>query len=124
MEITKDNPKLEAAYGAIVTDGFFAAALTLHLLNLPDTGPTVLDFLGVGTVCCVFLSACWVIYDEYWQRAGRGDTQVVKRMHIQEMKEGARIEFDGKSYQVKHYNLDAIIAVGFKIENERAVVFK
>ena len=31
---------------------------------------------------------------------------------------------DGKSYQVKHYNLHAIIAVGFKIENERAVQFR
>ena len=31
---------------------------------------------------------------------------------------------DGKSYQVKHYNLQAIIAVGFKIENERAVQFR
>lgn len=27
----------------------------------------------------------------------------------------------GKNYQTKHYNLQAIIAVGFKIENERAV---
>ncbi|NCN89214.1 MAG: virulence RhuM family protein [Gallionella sp.] len=31
---------------------------------------------------------------------------------------------DGKSYQVKHYSLQAIIAVGFKIENERAVQFR
>lgn len=31
---------------------------------------------------------------------------------------------DGKSYGVKHYNLQAIIAVGFKIENERAVQFR
>ena len=31
---------------------------------------------------------------------------------------------DGKQYQVKHYNLQAIIAVGFKIENERAVQFR
>lgn len=31
---------------------------------------------------------------------------------------------DGKKYQVKHYNLQAIIAVGFKIENERAVQFR
>lgn len=31
---------------------------------------------------------------------------------------------DGKSYQVKHYNLQAIVAVGFKIENERAVQFR
>ena len=31
---------------------------------------------------------------------------------------------DSKNYQVKHYNPHAIIAVGFKIENKRAVVFK
>ena len=31
---------------------------------------------------------------------------------------------DGKNYQVKHYSLPAIIAVGFKIENERAVQFR
>jgi hypothetical protein len=31
---------------------------------------------------------------------------------------------DGKNYQVKHYSLQAIIAVGFKVENERAVQFR
>nr|WP_223293998.1 RhuM family protein [Pelodictyon phaeoclathratiforme] len=31
---------------------------------------------------------------------------------------------DGKNYQVKHYNLHAMIAVGFNIENERAVQFR
>ncbi len=31
---------------------------------------------------------------------------------------------DGKNYLTKHYNLQAIIAVGFKIENERAVQFR
>lgn len=31
---------------------------------------------------------------------------------------------DGKKYQFKHYSLQAIIAVGFKIENERAVQFR
>jgi hypothetical protein len=31
---------------------------------------------------------------------------------------------DGKNYRVKHYGLQAIIAVGFKIENERAVQFR
>lgn len=31
---------------------------------------------------------------------------------------------DGKNYRVKHYSLHAIIAVGFKIENERAVQFR
>jgi hypothetical protein len=31
---------------------------------------------------------------------------------------------DGKRYLTKHYNLQAIIAVGFKVENERAVQFR
>lgn len=31
---------------------------------------------------------------------------------------------DGKRYQTKHYNLQAIIAVGFKINNPRAVQFR
>jgi len=31
---------------------------------------------------------------------------------------------DGKNYQSNHYNLQAIISVGFKIENERAVQFR
>lgn len=31
---------------------------------------------------------------------------------------------DGKNYQTNHYNLQAIIAVGFKVDNERAVQFR
>ena len=31
---------------------------------------------------------------------------------------------DGKQYRTKHYNLQAIVAVGFKISNERAVQFR
>ena len=31
---------------------------------------------------------------------------------------------DGKSYSTKHYNLQAMIAVGFKVNNERAVRFR
>ena len=31
---------------------------------------------------------------------------------------------DGKNYQTNHYNLQAIIAVGFKVNNERAVQFR
>lgn len=31
---------------------------------------------------------------------------------------------DGKNYNTKHYNLQAIIAIGFKINNERAVQFR
>jgi hypothetical protein len=31
---------------------------------------------------------------------------------------------DGKSYQTKHYNLSAIISVGYKVNSERAVQFR
>jgi hypothetical protein len=31
---------------------------------------------------------------------------------------------DDKNYQAKHYNLQAIISIGFKIENERAIQFR
>jgi hypothetical protein len=31
---------------------------------------------------------------------------------------------DGKNYVVKHYNLDAIIAVGYRINSERATAFR
>ena len=31
---------------------------------------------------------------------------------------------DGKNYQTKHYNLSAIIAVGYKVNSERAVLFR
>ena len=31
---------------------------------------------------------------------------------------------DGKDYSVKHYNLQTVISIGFKIENEKAVQFR
>ena len=31
---------------------------------------------------------------------------------------------DGRNYEVAHYNLQVIIAIGFKINNERAVAFR
>ena len=31
---------------------------------------------------------------------------------------------DGKSYNTKHYNLSAVIAVGYKVNSERAVQFR
>ncbi len=31
---------------------------------------------------------------------------------------------DGKNYNTKHYNLSAIIAVGYKVNSERAVLFR
>lgn len=31
---------------------------------------------------------------------------------------------DGKCYQTNHYNLQAVIAVGFKVNNEKSVQFR
>ncbi|MDR1883766.1 MAG: virulence RhuM family protein, partial [Prevotella sp.] len=31
---------------------------------------------------------------------------------------------DGKNYQTKHYNLDAIIAVGYRVNSKRATAFR
>lgn len=31
---------------------------------------------------------------------------------------------DGKNYKTKYYNLDAIIAVGFKVKSKRAIGFR
>jgi len=31
---------------------------------------------------------------------------------------------DGKNYKIKHYNLDAIIAVGYRVNSERATAFR
>lgn len=57
--------------------------------------------------------------------------QHLKRIFVdRELEEGAVVKqylitaADGKNYQVKHYSLQAIIAVGFKIENDRAVQFR
>jgi hypothetical protein len=40
------------------------------------------------------------------------------------IKEYLTTAVDGKNYKTKHYNLQLIIAVGFKINNERAVRFR
>ncbi len=50
-----------------------------------------------------------------------GDNELEERAVVKEYLITAA---DGKNYQTKHYNLQAIIAVGFKIENERAVQFR
>ena len=104
MQLESTNPRVDAAYGAIVADGFFGLAFTLHLLGVPAGGLTVLDFMGAGILASVFLSACWVMYDEYWQRTGRPEAGEVMRLRIKELKQGAQIEFDGKSYRVDAIN--------------------
>ncbi len=32
--------------------------------------------------------------------------------------------YDGKNYNTKHYNLDAIIAVGYRVNSKRATAFR
>jgi hypothetical protein len=100
MGMGKQNLKVEIAYGAIVANGFFALAFTLHLLSVPAGGLTVFHFIGVGIVLCVFLSACGVIWEDYWLTARQTEAGLVKKLRIKELKKGAHIEFDGKSYQV------------------------
>jgi hypothetical protein len=34
------------------------------------------------------------------------------------------VDSNGKTYQIKHYNLDAIISVGYRINTKRATVFR
>jgi|SRR6185369_2229533 len=101
MEFMSDaRARVDAAYGAIIADGFFCAAFTLHLLGSPAGGLTLADFIGMGIIFCVFLSACWVIYDDYWAASARTKAEVVKMLRIRELKQGAEIVFDGKSYRV------------------------
>ncbi|MEK7644230.1 MAG: virulence RhuM family protein [Patescibacteria group bacterium] len=50
------------------------------------------------------------------KKDGELDDSVIKRYLITAV--------DGKDYQAKHYNLQVIVSVGFKIENERAVQFR
>ncbi|UFS68668.1 hypothetical protein LPW11_12185 [Geomonas sp. RF6] len=96
-----ERPLVEIAYGAMVTDGFFALAYALDLLGRGEP-PALSDFLWIGVIICVFLSACWVIYDDYWKGTGGLGRDVVKRLRIREMGEGATIEYDGKWYRVEN----------------------
>jgi len=100
MKTTDQNYIVDAAYGAIVANGCFGLAFTLHLLGLPAGGLTVFHFIFAGIILCVFISAFWVICDQYWLTAGRAAAGVVKMLRIKELKQGARIEFDGQSYLV------------------------
>lgn len=106
MGITSNHrARVDIAYGAIVADGCFCLAFTLHLLSSEAAGLTLSDFIGMGVIFCVFLSACWVIYDDYWLVLGKAEAaDVVKRLHIKELKQGACIEFDGKTYRVDSIN--------------------
>ena len=92
--------RTDAACGAMVADGCFCLAFTLHLLSEPVASPTIWDFIGMGIIFCVFLSSCWVIYDAYWQANGGSRDTVVKKLRIKDLEPGAPIEYDGKSYRI------------------------
>src|SRR5690349_8860502 len=82
MKSGNENHILEAAYGIIVADGCFGLAFTLHLLGLPAGGLTLFDYAAAGILVSVFLSACWVIHDLYWQMKGGIQKNVVKMLRI------------------------------------------
>lgn len=50
-----------------------------------------------------------------------GDSELVEDSVIRKFRITA---VDGKSYNTKHYNLAAIIAVGYKVSSDRAVQFR
>lgn len=101
---TEKRPRVDAALGAIAADGCFCLAFTLHLLSTPAAALTIVHFLGMGIIVCVLLTSCWVIYDDYWLAHVETGTSNVKRLRIKEFKQGADIEFDGKSYRVDTIN--------------------
>ena len=96
---------VDIALGLIATDGLFCLAFTLHLLNKPAGALTMAHFLVMGLILCVLCTSCWIIYDDYWQAHGTpGARRVVKKLRINELEQGAAIEFDGKSYRVDTIN--------------------
>lgn len=98
--------RIEAAIGAIVADGCFCLAFTMHLVS-SGSGLTAADLLGMGVIACVFATACCVIYQEYWLAHGKSagaSSSIIKRLRITELNEGAAIEFDGHRYRVDNIN--------------------
>lgn len=65
-----------------------------------------------------------------WASTGSSSNSFEMRYEDNELIEEAVIKkylitaSDGKFYNTKHYNLQAIIAVGFKVNNDRAVRFR
>ena len=98
----ENRARVDVALGAILADGFFCLAFTLHLLGNP-AALNLADFIGMGVIICVLLTSCWVIYDDYWMMHGELGT-AVKKLRIKELEQGAAIEFDGKSYRVDTIN--------------------
>lgn len=103
MKIKSENrARGEIAFGLIVSDGCFCLAYILDLL----AGGTIciLHFIVFGLILSVFLTACWLIYDDYWLVHREISGQMVKKLRIRELERGAAIEFDGQRYQVADIN--------------------
>jgi hypothetical protein len=95
--------RVETALGALVADGCLSVAFTVHLLANGGSTLAVADYLLMAFILAVLLTACWVICLEYWSVNGES-ADSVKRLRIKELKEGAAIEFDGRSYRVDNIN--------------------
>ena len=95
--------RVDAALGALLADGCFCLAFTVHLLGSSSAALGTADYLAMGIILCVLAAACSVIYHEYWLVHGEPGTSV-KRLHIKELNEGAAIEFDGRRYRVDNIN--------------------
>lgn len=103
MKIRSENrPSVQIAFGLIVSDGCFCLAFILDLLGGGTIG--LWHYIAFGLMLSVFLTACWLIYDDYWLVHREIGGQVVKKMRIRELEQGAAIEFDGKRYQVADIN--------------------
>ena len=56
------------------------------------------------------------LFDKNVQKAGSVHAAVVSKMET--------TAADGKKYFVKYYNLDAIIAVGYRVSSKKATMFR
>jgi len=118
MEAMGDNcyrrAKVEAAIGAIAADGCFCLAFLVHLMGR-DCVLGITEYMTMGIIVCVFLTSCWLIYDDYWLNHARLNNDVVKKLRIRELQRGASIEFDGKQYLVDDIHLP--IVDGYEVAN-------
>lgn len=69
----------------------------------------------------VYADEAFCFWDEESNKASQADSELEAGSVIQNFRITAS---DGKTYNTQHYNLAAIIAVGYKVNSERAVQFR
>ena len=69
----------------------------------------------------VYADEAFCFWDEESNKARQADSELEAGSVIQNFRITAS---DGKTYNTQHYNLAAIIAVGYKVNSERAVQFR